>query len=283
MDKKRPMDAVIIPAYNRPEMLYLCLSNIVKARHYDEHNYILCLDYGHDPMCERVFNQFNLPGGVIKMPPAKNAITKQSANVLNGWIAGAQMSDNMVYLIEDDVLINEDYFHYHRTVNNDGWCSIGAVNFCNRREMSLQTDEYYIDYGVYQSIGVCFRKDVIFNDIAEHFNLSYIMNPGGYLQREFPNSAIGSAFIEQDGLIHRISERGQKAVVFPMHPRCFHAGLYGKNRGQYQTGTLQQKIEYLKSVVYDEAELRKHVKDEYFIYDSKPYPNTAYYGNIRKV
>jgi len=277
------MDVVLIPAFNRPEMLYLCLTHIVKARHYNEHYYLLCLDYGHDPACEDVFNQFGLHGGVIKMPHPRNRVTKQSANVLNAWCAGAAQSTGLVYLIEDDVLINEDYFHFHRSVNQFGWCSIGAVNFNDRRELSMHTDEYYISRGVYQSIGVCFCRDVILQDIRNHYNQSYIDFPSQYLARQFPYSKIGTSFIEQDGLIHRISEQGDKAVIFPMHPRCFHAGLYGKNRGRYQSGTLQERIDFVKSVVYSEEELRKHVSDEYFIYDSKPQPNTHYYGHYKEV
>lgn len=277
------MDTAIIPAYNRPEFLYLCLQHICQATGADKKYYIFCLDYGYDPMIHSVLDAFPLDFGVIQMGVPVNRVTKQSANVLNGWIAAAKQANDgdIITLIEDDVFISTDFFHYTKCVTQNVWCSVGAVNFNDRRPLTGELDKYYIHKGTYQSIGVSFKRETILKDIAPHYNMKYLQGPGAYLEANFPKSSIGRDFIEQDGLIHRISEAGNCPVAFPMKPRCFHAGLYGKNRGHYPKGKLMDRIEYVKSIVYDETELKKHVQNEYFLYDSKPTDlNTQYYGDF---
>lgn len=277
------MDTVIIPAYNRPEFLYLCLEHICKAKDAEKKYYIFCLDYGYDPMIHSVLDAFPLDFGIIQMGVPINRVTKQSANVLNGWIAAAKQANDgdIITLIEDDVFISTDFFHYTKCVTQNVWCSVGAVNFNDRRLLTSELDKYYIHKGTYQSIGVSFKRETILKDIAPHYNMKYLQSPGAYLEANFPKSSIGRDFIEQDGLIHRISESGNCPVAFPMKPRCFHAGLYGKNRGHYPKGKLMDRIEYVKSIVYYETELKKHVQNEYFLYDSKPTDlNTQYYGDF---
>lgn len=274
---------VIIPAYNRPEFLYLCLEHICKAKGALDRQYVFALDYGHDPMLNDVIQAFPLDSFVIKMPAPVNQITKQSANVLNAWIASAKAAKDgeVITLIEDDVFVSEDFFHYVDTVTPLVWASVGAVNFNNRRALNNRPDQYWIDRGVYQSIGVSFTKETILQDIEPHYTMKYLQSPAAYLEANFPHSKIGRDFIEQDGLIHRISEAGNKSVAFPQRPRCFHAGLYGKNRGKYPTGKLQDRIDFVRSVVYDSEQLKKHVQNEYFFYDSCPIDlKSNYYGQI---
>ena len=277
------MDTVIIPAYNRPEFLYLCLEHICKAKGADQRNYIFALDYGYDPMIHSVLDAFPLDFGVIQMKAPVNRVTKQSANVLNAWVAAAQSANDgdIITLIEDDVFISADFFHYTKCVTQNVWCSVAAVNFNDRRPLTGELDKYYVKRGVYQSIGVSFKRETILKDIAPHYNMKYLQSPGAYLEANFPHSKIGRDFIEQDGLIHRISEAGNLPVAFPMKPRCFHAGLYGKNRGKYPDGKLKERIEYVRSIVYSVDEVKKHVQNEYFIYDSTPTDlNTHYYGTF---
>lgn len=274
---------VIIPAYNRPEFLYICLEHICKAKGALDMEYVFALDYGHDPMLYDVISAFPLKHFILKMPAPVNKVTKQSANVLNAWIAAANVADNgeVISLIEDDVFVSEDFFHYANSVTPNVWCSVGAVNFNNRRALTNEPDKYWIDRGVYQSIGVSFTKETILKDIAPHYTMKYLKSPGAYLEANFPHSKIGRDFIEQDGLIHRISEAGNCAVAFPEKPRCFHAGLYGKNRGKYPSGKLQDRIDYVRSIVYDPEELKKHVQNEYFYYDSQPISlKSNYYGTF---
>ena len=263
------MDSVIIPAFNRPEFLYLCLEHIKEAEQAETKTYLFTFDFGFDKRLYDVIKDFPFTNYVIEKQYNGNKITKQSANVLNGLIAGAMISDN-VHLIEDDVFIAKDYFKFQDfAMSLNPFCSIASINFNKRKDFG-DIDKYYIDRGTYQSIGVCFKSSTILTLIKPHYNDSYLINPRQYCLENF-KSSLGVDMVEQDGLIHRISERENAAIIFPEYPRCFHAGLYGKNRGTYlNKKTVAEKVEFLRKTVYDVNTLKNHVHNENYIYDSMP-------------
>lgn len=263
------LDSVVIPAYNRPEFLHLCLEHIKQAERSETKRYIFTFDYGFDRQLYDVIKYFPFEHFVIEKKYDGNKITKQSANVLNGLIAAAMVS-NYVHLIEDDVFVAKDYFKFQEfAMTLEPFCSIASINFNKRKDFG-DIDKYYIDRGTYQSIGVCFKAQTILDKIKPHYTDSYLINPRQYCAANF-NSRLGADMVEQDGLIHRISERDNAMIVFPEYPRCFHAGLYGKNRGTYSNKkTVSEKIEFVKKTVYDVNVLKNHVRNENYIYDSMP-------------
>ncbi len=263
------MEAVVIPAFNRPEFLTVCLEHIIAADQSEDKTYLFCFDHGFDRRLYDVVDSFPYKKYVIEKKQALNKITKQSANVLNGLIAASMIADT-VHLIEDDVFIAKDYFRFQSfAMGLNPFCSIASINFNKRKDFG-EVDKYYIDRGVYQSIGVCFKSETIKTLIQPHYNDSYLLNPKAYCKDTF-NSYLGSDMVEQDGLIHRISERENAMIVFPEYPRCFHAGLYGKNRGVYSNKkTVDEKVAFIKKTVYDVNMLKNHVTNENYIYDSMP-------------
>ena len=269
MEKK---GTVIVPAYNRPEFLSLCIDYIHKANGSANYKYLFCFDSGYEKDNDIVIQKFKYEYSVIKLeshPYHKG--TKLAFNILNGYM-NAIDGGGLVYLIEEDVFIGVDYFNWHEQVQEleDVFCSIAAANFNNRNHPKGEAHEYYIDSGIYQSVGVCFKADKIRQYIEPHFNGLYFANPYRYAKEIFPNSKIDASCVEQAGIIHRVSELNNLKIAFPYIPRCFHAGIYGKNRGIPQKGTLVQKIEFIKHTVFDINEMRKYVSNEYYLYDSKP-------------
>lgn len=276
---------VIITAYNRPEFLYLCLQHICKAAGALDRQYVFAFDYGYDHFLREVVKEFPIQYSIIEMSAPINKVMKQSANVLNAWVAAATgaKENEIITLIEDDVFVSDDFFNYVDRVTPDVWASIGSRDVNNNHSLNNELNKYYIEYGTYQSIGVSFTKETILRDIAPHYTVNYLRAPRAYIESKFPNSKIGRFYVEQDGLIRRISEAGNCPIAFPEVPRCFHAGLYGKNRGKYPTGDFYKRLEYIMSIVYDKQELMNHVHDEYFVRDSEPINlNTKYYGTFTK-
>ena len=130
------MDSVIIPAFNRPEFLYLCLEHIKEAEQAETKTYLFTFDFGFDKRLYDVIKDFPFTNYVIEKQYNGNKITKQSANVLNGLIAGAMISDN-VHLIEDDVFIAKDYFKFQDfAMSLNPFCSIASINFNKRKDKS---------------------------------------------------------------------------------------------------------------------------------------------------
>jgi hypothetical protein len=272
------MNTVIIPAYNRPEFVYLCLERIKKADNYKNNKYIVALDYGFNQSIKLIVNQFSddLQIDCIMTGANVNRITKQSYNVLNALIYGAKHSDNLVYLIEDDVMIGKDFFTFNEELHakeKDIFCSVLSMNVNTKYNTTNDFDKYYISAnGDYQSIGVCYKKEIIMQKIKPHFTSEYISNPFIYCKNKFPDSKLNGNFVEQDGLIRRIIEAGKERVAYAHVPRCYHAGFYGKNRGKKINDKLniQQRIDFVRNIIFSKENMKAIVEWDYFYYDSEP-------------
>ena len=123
-------DIVIIPAFSRPEFLHYCLDQITKADESDTVEIVVFLDKGFDPQNINIIKQYQkkLKVHEFHQTPHQrkdgarvvnyNKLTKQSRNVMCGLISGAEASDNLVFLIEDDIFIGKDFFTMHRAIHN---------------------------------------------------------------------------------------------------------------------------------------------------------------------
>lgn len=282
-------NCVIIPCFNRPEFLYYCLRNIENAEFCNENIYLFCLDHGFDAGILEIINGFKLSKVVISRPLILPKITKQSRNVLEGYRFGCLLSDSIVYLIEDDIMIATDFFSYHKDVlanEPDCFCSIGTRNNNTPFEITSNADAYY--YGAvndYQSLGVAWRKQRLINDILPHANNSYYLNPQKYVKDSFPQSAIGHFFCEQDGLIRRVKEQSKANVIFPHVPRAYHAGFYSYNRNLHfkKPNSLQDRIKFVGAALSDHELYRKSCGEEQCYKDSIPCNLNTNHKNIEYV
>ena len=91
------------------------------------------------------------------------------------------------------------------------------------------------------------------------------------MQKKFPNNTFGEAFAEQDGLIRRIQQKeansGGMQIAFPHVPKAFHAGFYGKNRGQRISGTLEERTNKIRSIIFDDEMMRTVNKGSVHLYE----------------
>ncbi len=268
------MDVVLIPCYKRPEMLHHCLKHIQNARGSENLYYIFKVDCGFDPEILAVISSFRYRHEVKLEPENDYDLGKLSNNIINGYLYAIEKADQYVFMIETDVMISNDFFkwHYYIQYKQECYASIGSDNKNTKFELTNDHRNYY--FGAkddYQSLGVCFKKERL-ADLLPHNTAKYYMRPFRYIQSKFPNSRFGKTWVEQAGLIRRIVEQSQLNCVFPDVPRCYHAGFYGKNRGNRMkmTGTLSDKIEQVGRVIYDDSNMQMMAEKPSFYEDSKP-------------
>lgn len=294
MTTEKVESVCVIPCFNRPEFLSLCLLRIQMADHWNEVQYLFAVDWGYSQEIKSVIDAFPATHKHVRFMERHNyGATKQSLNVLDAYRVAVQMVDGLVYMVEEDVMIARDFFVWHELVHRKEqgiFCSIATRN--NNRIVPVDGNDleaYYKTSGDYQSLGVCFKSDVLKYFVLPHITKDYLQNPVQYCMKEFKRSAIGSAFAEQDGLIRRIEEECNKeqvyqandGIAFPHVPRAFHAGFYGKNRGKRLTGNFPQRLEVIKKIIFDDSEMKRvNGKSLHLYEDSRPVNLETPYLNI---
>jgi hypothetical protein len=227
----------------------------------------------------------------IEMPEPKGlSLGKQSRNVLNGLIAAAQHTDDLVYYVEEDVFIGVDFFRWHKEIhkkNKNLFCSIGTKS--NNYEYQTDDDHwhYFLTSEVdYQALGNCFKKEVILDLIAPHYNDNYLINPTGYCLKHFPHSIIGRIWTEQDGLIRRILEQSELKVAYPCVPYAFHSGFYGYNRQpEIMRKSYDEKLKLIQETCFDPVKMKQvsqHMGESYWK-DSIPCDLTKTFGSLKRI
>lgn len=275
------MTTILLPYFDRPEMLWHCLSNIDKAEKPGPFTLLMKPDWGMSPKNQRehhaVISQFIRLNPIIIGPRRHyfKEITKQSANVLNGLFLACQdlAPDDVIHLIEDDVMVGPDHFTWsaERHAHHGGFCVTTSHN-CNGPNLGTKPDGYYSCQGQYRGIGTSFRAGVLRKYLFPHITPDYYSNPKHYIQTTFTPDPFNGAWCEQDGLIRRIQMRSCMPIAYATTPKSFHAGWYGKNRRAKMKpiGNLTQRIDYVGKVIYDPDEMRRHCQNEMYYQDSIP-------------
>jgi glycosyltransferase involved in cell wall biosynthesis len=270
------MDVVVIPVFNRPEFLKCTLDLIQKADLADTFMYLFSLDFGYNPECKKVINDFPFKKVIIERHNNTHGIAKQSYNVLSAYRDGCMFSNNKVFLIEDDFFCNPDVFKWHLMVHEkepNCFCSIATENNNTHFDTENNDEAYYHGLDTdYQSWCVCWNKRVLVDLILKHANYQYFNNPIKYLKQAFHQSWLSDNFCEQDGLIRRIRfQHKDMPVIFPHKPRAFHAGFYSYHRNTEKklTGTLEDRCSQIMSIVSNEETYKEFCQNHDYYNDSK--------------
>lgn len=273
-------DTLLIPCFSRPEFLWHCLDNLVKTGDLHTVHVIIKPDYGHAHGILDVVREYadRMPSyEVLKTPAPLHKTSKQSKNLLDGYQYAAQKSDQLVFMVEEDVMVSRDFFRYHRSLHDQQpglFASLSTRN--HNRTVTVETDPaaYYLSTGDYCSLGVCMRKEVI-DLIAPHNNHLYHRDPVKYCLHNWPNSTIGRAYSEQDGLIRRIQTESGMPTAYPHVPRAFHAGYYGYNRSnprRQPKGEFRSKVKELSLIIYNSDRMLGASLTPAYFHDSRPVP-----------
>ena len=285
-------DIAIIPTYDRPEYLALCLTKLSKARGIDEKEIWICVDH-HSNVKEdqeilrqtvRVVLDFMkiLSGPTIRMIHRKaHATYGNSFNVLEAFREAYATDARYVYLLEDDVLVMPDYFEWHEEAQK--WHPF--VSCAGRINRSLNfamngpeaIDETYksplacvASPRAYGSWAACFTRQslgLILKEVANQDFLNHI-GPGNeqdiFIQRFMPRvrmytpEGLTPAPWAESGLVYPTTNIELGFSVWPYVPRAYHMGWFSYHRtaGMKFNGSLEEKFAALSCAVSDPQKIK---------------------------
>lgn len=231
----------IIPTYSRPEMLWHCLERLSACREISsgELDIVVAVDnhIGRPPPSEEIeWVVRRFPGvGLVKRDPHR--YRGNSFNVLTAYEEAWKEERERVFLVEDDVMVEPDFFRWHGEAQQDvPFCSIGV----SRRGPG------------YCSLGVCFRREPL-TLVVQHAVSAYFANMDYYCQTNFrEGQGLGA---EQDGLIARVMLKAKATARFAELAVARHVGDYGYNRGEHRrpTGSLEERYRAVAERVEQEV------------------------------
>lgn len=272
------MDVVMIPIYSKEACLSITLELIGKTAEHQNFYYLFVADHGfRSSVIPVATNWLRTHKGEIYKVGREQAQSpiKQSYALYKGYQKALQLTDDLVFLIEDDIFVSNRFFEWHYKILDklpDVKLSIGT----KQRDVPYPIPEDFENYIVkpdYQSLGVCWRKNSL-AEVLKIFTPAYWQAPFRYTRNLYPH--VPMVVASQDGLIHKHIIAKNWQVVFPVMPVAFHGGFFGANRGVKRvTGTLEQKIAKIKSIAFNEATLKAELRrnnrpDEPYFYDSIP-------------
>lgn len=227
-------DICIITSYNRPDYLRLCLEYLSRAEGIADKEIWVCIDRGRSLIREfyEVLVDFKHLKISVTIRPEHN-YHGNSYNTLEAYKEAYATDAEFIFLVEDDVLVQPDFFKWHEVIQKteDFFCSVAYRCHRNseaRKDIS-DPSAYFTTARDFASIGVAWRRTRLASVIA-HAQEEYYKDLAGYLEQYFPNNRFGDCFTEQDGLIMRILGETHGLIAWPYVPRCWHIGFNGYNR-----------------------------------------------------
>lgn len=256
-------DIVLVPTFSRPEMLRVCLEHIAACKDPDIF-VMVSVDYhaGKAPppleeieeVVALLRKQLEIRISIRRPHPYPG----NSYNILNAYGDAWLYASEFVFLVEDDVMVEPDFFSWSRAVHEGVprsspssigrlFCSVGVAN---RRSGKVRSKSDYA------SLGVCFRRQTL-AAIIDHACTGYFQDMRGYCRRKF-GALFDQEDVEQDGLILRVmgSVNGVSAWPDRRNPKARHVGWYGYHRPQGSAlnginvprpeGTLEERYRQVK-------------------------------------
>ena len=158
-------------------------------------------------------------------------------NILNSLKKGYETGAEYVFLIEEDVVVREDFFDWHFMANPQA-----SLASCGRRIPRLP------GYNQYTNPGSCFHRSSLAH-IVPHINAEMFKDRRAYFEKQW--GAMDEASDLDDGLIRRFAKFHGLSVIYPETPKCSHIGFMAYNRymGWTNEGTIQERIVNLRKML----------------------------------
>jgi hypothetical protein len=258
------MNVVVIPVFNRPELLALTLEYIVKADGAPDLYFVFVEDHPQNPLNQQLIAKFPYFYSNIFLPERKSE--GNAAAIFAGLHAAKALTTRMdvevVFVVEEDVLVSRGFFAAHEAIHKRFRpFAVSSVYNHNRKKEQLPADPnaLYADFN-FQAVGTSI--DPRFLDIIlDHLCPEYFNDKQGYCEREFPKSKI--PFVEYDGLVGRVMNSLNEKCMYPFVPRAAHVGYYGMIRqGVPPEGeTFEERLACLRGMTEADMNERTDTKD----------------------
>ncbi len=242
---------IVVPCWRRPEFLAATLIRLKRARGAHDHAYLFSVDREHDPMVLEVIRALMpLDRFYWRIAKRRHVYEGLTYNLLETYRDALTMKPELVYVVEDDVLVGEDFFEFHEAaheLDDDAFCVSACRNQNLERSFVRNDGGNYRDltkankladsgrlsaiyrHTSYQSIGTSHKAEFL-PGVLEHACRAYYENPNDYCARVLDDPDLPYDASSQCDLIHRVTRRRVWWTIYPFVPRAFHVGWVGCGR-----------------------------------------------------
>lgn len=171
-------------------------------------------------------------------------------NILRSLQAGYDSGAELIFLIEEDVMVFEDYFSWSfeaHNANPDCFATCGRL----RKEHSS-------DY--YTNPGACFKRESL-GLVVPHIADYYFESQRPYLDTTF--GVMDEASCLDDGLIRRVIRQQNARIVYPKTPKVAHQGFHYYNRlVPYEvSGSISERVECARKLLDQVSSADRYSRD----------------------
>lgn len=247
-------DLVLVTAFNRAEMLGVCLEHLSRCSGIESKEVWICEDQHENkpPVVQeeitsviKHFSNFKH----IKRPPHKGPAWN---NIFESLHEAQETDARFVYFIEDDAMVSTDFFQWTEqafkqfqpfVINGD---NIRGSASEDPRSVTASYSDCHVHAG-------CIRRE----------SLSEILRPGRTYQKHWEETL-------QNYII-----KEKKLSILPMLPRAIDCGWYGTNKPtEVVLGSLEEKTNAVRERA--RLEIPAWSGDLFVLKDRRPYWSTAY-------
>jgi hypothetical protein len=264
---------IAISCYQRPEFLFITLNSYLRCKEINDYDIFFFPDCGHDPEIHTVIDWFKQNVNTSVKTFVKNhRKNKQLAsyNIMDSYRISIEES-NAPYLIigEEDTPVSNDFLKFNKYCHDNYLTNYDRI-FCvahKRRHVVHLSGGPTLLIGDPQCTSpTCITRKSIQKYMLPIMQLpGYFEDPSSFFAKYYPNSRIKPehGHIDHDGAIERIIEENNLFAIKPDQARTNHIGFVGGHlkEGRYLghrlTGTLQEKITYLNTVLCSGLDMMK--------------------------
>ncbi len=256
-------DILIIPTFNRPEMLSICLWSIVHTGDIGKFDMRVVIDdhvdRRYDPDIFLALDAIEYFRSDIILRKPHNCYGN-SRNIMEAYKEAYATDARLVFMVEDDIVASPDFFKWCYTVHADERIDCAVATRPEREGCEIRNWEgRYVNHD-FASGAVCWKRASLAK-VVPHACGSFYNRITDYCDEHFPDSPLRGFTGEQDGLIRRISQSKKLNVAWPWYPRAHHVGIYGYHDLIRPRGTYEERLAYLRDAIKNQSEMNKWRND----------------------
>lgn len=268
------MNVIAITTYQRPEFLKIYLLQLLKNKEITNYAIHFFVDVNYHPDVDIVIDWFSSIVGKDKIKVTYRT-TKPSAcpatfNIMDSYLVAAEYASEYIILGEEDIIPSPDYlrfvdYTYHNYLKK--YKKIFCVAHKRRPEISKSGDPSLLIGDTQCTSPICVSVEAIKKYIKPVITTpGFYENPILFNKQYFNKSRIPyHDHYDHDGQIERIIEFYGLFALKPDQTRSAHIGFYGGNKidEKIKNQNLDEKVEFLKEVIFNEEKIKALCKDMY--------------------
>ncbi len=261
-----PWDVVIVPTYDRPEYLWVCLEHLSRAHGSGTKEIWICEDQHADKPkdftlqmemlatireAERLFGQKY----VKYFGTTPHNEYGNSRNLLTALERAYDARAPYIYLVEDDVMVTEDFFRWHEQAQAQFDPFVTCAGRINRSLNFHINGPEAIDESCKDPLA-CVRSRKAYMSWANCFRydrLHRLLKEWPYEPEDFKPGYEQDIMIQGWMRIKKIEDS-----IWPYVPRAYHLGWTSYHRcGMKINGNLEERVNFLRKAITNKSTIKK--------------------------